>query len=254
MNFLTALVLATTVQVGEPPETVTAPSSLDLDISAGMMQPAEAPDLAELADDPNGFFLDLSGMADFYNDSWINHDVTVTKGKKKWYPTETVDSMTDTKSVGGGFTIGLGYNFEITPTLYVSLEGEYGFHSVNSMTVVTTSYDCNYREDGKGKCKHNGKKVPLATMTMRGIDIHTLMLNVAVDQTLFGEGHNGFGVYAGAGLGAGWVDGMADFAWHGFGGARYRFNHNTMAYAGARFTDPGVVDFVSLEIGFRYSF
>lgn len=248
MNFLTALVLATTVQAGEPTPASSAPGSLDLDISAGMMQ-AEATDLAELADDPNGFFLDLSGMADFYNDSWINHDVT--KGGKRWH-TETVDSMTDTKSVGGGFTIGLGYNFEITPTLYVSLEGEYGFHRVNSMTVVTTSYSCNYHENGKGKCK--GKKVPLTTMTMRGIDIHTLMLNVAVDQTLFGEGHNGFGVYAGAGLGAGWVDGIADFAWHGFGGARYRFNYNTMAYAGARFTDPGVVDFVSMEVGFRYSF
>ncbi len=216
-------------------------------LSSFVLAQAEAPVESAPPADTGHLFLDLSLSANWYEDI-ANQDM----------------------GSGGFGSIGIGYEWGITDTGSVSVEIEYSQHNGN------TSDNFSVLTRGKG----------------RGLDVsyyadltsHVFMLNGMWDQALFSDDHNGFGVYAGAGIGVSYnrgnlaytitrmhhhskksakvYDTSTDFAWQIMGGIRWQFNESWRLYTGGRYADLGSIadpldlDVESMvwEIGLRWSF
>ena len=113
---------------------------------------------------------------------------------------------------------------------------------------------------------------------------HVFMLNGMWDQALFSDDHNGFGVYAGAGIGVSYNRGDLSYsitrmvhhtkksgkiydtstalAYQFFAGVRLQVNDSLRFYLGVKYADLGSiaapldldVESLALEIGVRWSF
>jgi opacity protein-like surface antigen len=221
---------------------------IELVLIAALAQTETAIDEAPPLKDNGHLFLDFSGGANWYEDI-ANQDM----------------------GSGGFGSIGIGYEWGITDTGSVSVELEYSQHNGNT----SDSFNV-FAESGKGR--------GLNVEYYGDLSSHVFMLNGMWDQALFSDDHNGFGVYAGAGIGVSYnrgnlsytvsrlyhhskksakvYDTSTDFAWQIMGGIRWQFNENWRLYTGGRYADLGSIadpldlDVESLvwEIGLRWSF
>jgi len=184
-------------------------------------------------------------------------------GGVNWYE----DALNVSIDSGGFISFGVGYEWELNPTLYISVEGEYSYHdgdAQGSFEICEDYYCRDVRFDGD-------------------LESHAFMINVGLRQALFGDGgHDGFFVYGILGIGISRNEGEVTFtgsshkslssqtfkasgnelAWQAGLGAGYQFNSHWSAKGGVRYFDGGsVVDDLGidaesfiLEFGFSYGF
>lgn len=135
-----------------------------------------------------------------------------------------------------GATVGVGWDFYVTDTMTVSLEGELGYWQVDQDEVTKTWW----AHDPHGKKNHERDRFSFGTDD----DIATFMVKATVWQSLVTDDHLGWQVYGMLGVGGG--DGML---WEFGGGVGYRWGDLT-AYGGPLLFDG---DEFGIELGLKWN-
>jgi hypothetical protein len=136
-----------------------------------------------------------------------------------------------------GATAGIGWDFHVSDTTTISVEGEYSYWTVDEPEVLST-----FRVH-----EADGEQDVLFSIFAFDSDngVNVFMLKVGVDQSLVEANHNGFGVYANLGVGGG-----EGTVWQVSGGLRIRWG-NVMGYIGPTLFDG---DTAGIELGIKLNF